>query len=77
MLLPLVYSGVHVTLESLLKDKELKSNISEVVRCSGRSYPLQGEAEAVIPEKATHEKKSPSAVLLNGGEAPQKEPVSV
>lgn len=69
---------VHVTLESLLKDKELKTTIRELVHCSGRAYPLVGETEAVIPEKqhaaAIHE-KSPSAVQLNG--APQKETVAV
>ncbi|KAI8562556.1 hypothetical protein RHMOL_Rhmol03G0044400 [Rhododendron molle] len=37
---------VHVTLESLMKDKELKSTIKDLIRGSGRSYPpTSGEIE--------------------------------
>ncbi|XVE90753.1 hypothetical protein DITRI_Ditri20bG0102400 [Diplodiscus trichospermus] len=36
---------VHVTMESLMKDKELKATIKGLIRGSGRSYPPLGEAE--------------------------------
>ncbi|KAM7524384.1 hypothetical protein LguiA_014286 [Lonicera macranthoides] len=36
---------VHVTLESLVKDKELKTAIKDLVRGSGRSYPPSEEVE--------------------------------
>lgn len=34
-----------MTLESLVKDKELKSTIKDLIRGSGRSYPPTGEIE--------------------------------
>ncbi|MBA0597938.1 hypothetical protein Gorai_007719, partial [Gossypium raimondii] len=36
---------VHVTMESLIKDKELKTTIKDLIQGSGRSYPHIGEAE--------------------------------
>lgn len=40
-------SGVHVTLESLNKDNELKTIIKDLVRWGGRSVPLEdSQAEA-------------------------------
>lgn len=39
-----LFSGAHVSLESLLKDNTLKAAIKDVVRGSGRSYPV-GENE--------------------------------
>ncbi|KAK3030340.1 hypothetical protein RJ639_038973 [Escallonia herrerae] len=50
---------VHVTMELLLKDKELKTTIKDLIRGSGRSYPPSREAEVhvghekvrVAPEK--------------------------
>ncbi|GJT80652.1 4-alpha-glucanotransferase DPE2 [Tanacetum coccineum] len=50
--------GVHVTMESLLKDKELTTEIKGLVRSSARSYPGQEEIQlagvanlSVVPEK--------------------------
>ncbi|KAK9289814.1 hypothetical protein L1049_007974 [Liquidambar formosana] len=69
---------VHVTLESLLKDKELKTKIKNLIRGSGRSYPPMGEAETlagqetavVIPEKqqVSGREKIPPATQLNGAQ---------
>ena len=39
---------MHVTLESLLKDKELTKAIKDLVRGSGRSYPLSEEVESHV-----------------------------
>ena len=78
MLLSYLFSGVHVTLESLLWDKEIKTTTRELVHCSGRSCPSVGETEAMIGEKqptAVIHEKSPSAVQLNG--ASEKETVAV
>eukprot|EP00257_Ricinus_communis_P026524 XP_025013938.1 4-alpha-glucanotransferase DPE2 isoform X2 [Ricinus communis] len=36
---------VHVTLESLMKDKELKSTLKGLIHGSGRSYPSLGETD--------------------------------
>ena len=36
-------SGSHVTVESLLKDADLKKTIRDLVRGSGRSYPHEDE----------------------------------
>lgn len=70
-------SGVHVTLESLLKDKELTKTIKDLVSGSGRSYPPTGKVEVqvarqdacVISEKqqiAGGQDKLPLATQLNG-----------
>ena len=71
----LLYSGVHVTLESLIKDSELKSTIKDLVRGSGRSHPV-GENEVQVNEEsvATTEKQQVATWVvtrLNG--VPQKE----
>lgn len=47
-------SGVHVTLESLIKDNELISTIKDLVRESGRSHPkvqtvAQAKRESAVP----------------------------
>ncbi|KAI9160495.1 hypothetical protein LWI28_008665 [Acer negundo] len=61
---------VHVTLESILEDKELKTIIKDLVRGSGRSYPQAGqETPAITPEKkqvANGQEKNPTAMPLNG-----------
>lgn len=76
----MLYSGVHVTLESLIKDSELKSTIKDLVRESGRSHPV-GENEVQVNEEsvATTEKQQVTTgkeellvvTQLNG--VPQKE----
>ncbi|CAK9170452.1 unnamed protein product [Ilex paraguariensis] len=43
--------GSHVTLESLLKDKGLKTTIKDLIRGSGRSYPQEFEVQMNL-EKA-------------------------
>lgn len=48
-----LYSGVHVTLESLMKDNELKAAIKDLVRGSGRSYPVVEENEVEVKEETT------------------------
>lgn len=52
---------VHVTMESLMKDKELKATIKDLIRGSGRSYPpgeaekqLSGETVQTALEKRLH-----------------------
>jgi hypothetical protein len=47
----LLYSGTHVTLESLIKDNELKSTIKGLVKGSGRSHPV-GENEVQAKEES-------------------------
>lgn len=79
------YSGVHVTLEALIKDKELTSIIKDLVLGSGRSHPGKHAEKQVIPESAiaTTEKKQIAsgkekayvATPLNG--VPRKEAVAV
>ncbi|KAB1222667.1 4-alpha-glucanotransferase DPE2 [Morella rubra] len=44
---------VHVTLESLMKDNELKAAIKDLVRGSGRSYPVVEENEVEVKEETT------------------------
>lgn len=39
----IVNTGVHVTLDSLMKDVDLKSTIKNLVSSSGRSVPASGE----------------------------------
>lgn len=74
-----VYSGVHVTLESLLKDKELKATIKDLVCGSGRSHPQVDEATTTITSDrqqiANVLQKNPTEKPLNG--VPQKETVAV
>lgn len=55
----IAYSGVHVTVEALIKDKELVSTIKDLVSGSGRSHP-GGQAERQASHKsavATTEKQ--------------------
>ncbi|KAJ8449741.1 hypothetical protein Cgig2_001397 [Carnegiea gigantea] len=47
---------VHVTLETLLKDKELKKTIRGLVRGSGRSCPLDGQETGSTPAPAATNK---------------------
>lgn len=70
---------VHVTLESLMKDNELITTIKDLVRDSGRAYPVgqsvaQAKREAAVP--ATEKQQ-----IVNGKEkislGTQKEPVAV
>lgn len=42
---------VHVTLESLLQDKQLTKAIKDLVRGSGRSYPLSEEVESQVTQQ--------------------------
>ncbi|KAL6988102.1 4-alpha-glucanotransferase dpe2 [Sarracenia purpurea var. burkii] len=72
--------GVHVTLESLLQDKELNTIIKDLIRGSGRSYPHVEEDEkgiASIKQQVTtgQEKISSAPHHLNG--IPKKETVAV
>lgn len=82
LIMLLVFSGVHVTLESLMKDEELKTTIKGLVRGSGRSYPFVGETDGqenqetavMIPGKhqaASGQEKIPVGKQLNG--VPRKE----
>ncbi|KAJ0044008.1 hypothetical protein Pint_18428 [Pistacia integerrima] len=70
---------VHVTLESLLKDKELKMTIKDLVRGSGRSHPQVDQATAAITSDkqqiAKVQEKNPTVKPLNG--VPRKETVAV
>uniref|UniRef100_A0A5B7B0S7 4-alpha-glucanotransferase n=1 Tax=Davidia involucrata TaxID=16924 RepID=A0A5B7B0S7_DAVIN len=70
---------VHVTLESLLKDKELKMAIKDLVRGSGRSYPPLGEVEVgLVPDKkqvTSGQEKIPLSTQLNG--IPKNESLAV
>ncbi|CDP16326.1 unnamed protein product [Coffea canephora] len=73
---------VHVTLESLLKDKDLITVIKDLVRGSGRSYPLQepevSEGKGTVPEKqqaANGLEKVPQITQTNG--ISKKETVAV
>ncbi|XP_077218422.1 disproportionating enzyme 2 isoform X2 [Tasmannia lanceolata] len=77
---------VHVTLESLLGDKDLKLTIKDLVKSSGRSYPLIGvdahgsenTAAAPLPEKKQVENGQgmiSQVINLNG--FPKKESLAV
>lgn len=81
----LLFSGVHVTLESLMKDNQLKTTIKDLVRGSGRSYPV-GENEVQVNEETAAtstekqlvpngDEKLPVASELTG--IPQKETLAV
>lgn len=74
-----LYSGIHVTLESLLKDKELKTIIKDLVHGSGRSYPQVNQTTTAITfvkqQSAKVQEKNPTVQPLN--EVPQKETVAV
>lgn len=47
--------GVHVTLESLMNDKELISSIKDLVCASGRSHPSVEETETETDEQGNQE----------------------
>lgn len=49
-----IFSGVHVTLESLLKDKEHIASIKNLVEGSGRSYPPLEDDESQLEKSTTH-----------------------
>jgi 4-alpha-glucanotransferase len=77
-----MFSGVHVTLESLLKDKELITTIKGLVRGSGRAHPSVQETDelgnqetiVLIPGKhqvTTGQEKISVGKQLNG--VPRKE----
>lgn len=75
LILPL-YSGVHVTLESLQKDKELKTIIKDLVRGSGRSCPAVGQELATsTPAKQHVGEKHAASKPISG--VPQKGTVAV
>lgn len=59
----------HVTVESLLKDADLKKTIRDLVRGSGRSYPHENEEPTEAPNQT-------SQVAHSNGVA-QREPVAV
>ncbi|TYJ30228.1 hypothetical protein E1A91_A06G118800v1 [Gossypium mustelinum] len=42
---------IHVTMESLIKDKELKTTIKDLIQGTGRSYPHIGEAERQLSQE--------------------------
>lgn len=60
-------TGVHVTLDSLMLDKDLKTIIKDMVLSSERSYPVN-ETNASSSEKKLMEKvqEKISAVQING-----------
>ncbi|KAJ4706736.1 4-alpha-glucanotransferase DPE2 [Melia azedarach] len=70
---------VHVTLESLQKDKELKTTIKDLICGSGRSCPQAGQASAATTSEkqqvAGGRESNPVAKPLNA--VPQKEAVAV
>lgn len=63
-------AGVHVTLEALMKDNDLKNTIKDLVRGSGRSYPPVDEGR-IVNVNAIPEKKQ-----VTGGVAQEKRVVS-
>ncbi|GLT77809.1 hypothetical protein SLA2020_493660 [Shorea laevis] len=64
---------VHVTLESLMKDKDLITTIRNLISGSGRSCPSLGEA-AEKRQIASSQAKIPTATQQNG--APQKQAIA-
>lgn len=78
-LLCLYTQGVHVTMESLQKDKELKTTIKDLVRASGRSCPPEGQdlAASTLDKQqvASSLEKNPVSKPLSG--VPQKGTVAV
>ncbi|XP_057971656.1 4-alpha-glucanotransferase DPE2 [Malania oleifera] len=76
---------VHVTLESLLKDNNLKTIIKDLVRGSGRSFPLVEEDEkhenqgtaAVIQEKHQVDGRGTLPFATQPNAAPRKEKLAV
>lgn len=70
----MVHAGVHVTLESLLGDKDLKAIIKDLVRSSGRSFPVtvgsdmqgnQNNIAILVKKQIQNEQEKISMVHLN------------
>lgn len=61
-------SGVHVTVESLKKDKELVSAIKDLIRSSGRSCPSQDDEaqEAKLGKEAVKQQPANGGGQLKG-----------
>lgn len=77
-------SGVHVSLESLLKDKELTSIINDVIRGCGRSIPTPTHMEEREEEEVSGIQQIASLVTKtrfssesNGNGIPRKEALAV
>lgn len=74
-----LYTGVHVTLESLQKDEELKTTVKDLVCASGRSCPPGGQEVASNTrdkqQVASSQEKNPISKPLSG--VPQKGTVAV
>ncbi|KAG5556044.1 hypothetical protein RHGRI_006613 [Rhododendron griersonianum] len=76
---------VHVTLEALVKDKELKSTIKDLIRGSGRSYPPTGEIEVQAGREKGVATAAPTKQQVTAGlekisllnESPKTEAVAV
>ncbi|XP_021745916.1 4-alpha-glucanotransferase DPE2-like [Chenopodium quinoa] len=66
----------HVTLETLLKDQELKTAIKDLVRSSGRSYPHDDEETLAALSKGSQPNASASNIVQPNGVS-QKEAVAV
>lgn len=72
-----LFLGVHVALEDLHKDKELKTIIKDLVGGSGRSQPPSGEVR-IQEEGALDQQKQQRTHLVNQlNGAPQKETLAV
>jgi 4-alpha-glucanotransferase len=57
---------VHVTMESLAKDKELKTIIKDLVRSSGRSYPHSQEVEVQTASSSKKANLLPEKQIFGG-----------
>lgn len=68
---------VHVTLESLLKDKELTNTIKDLVRASGRSYPSKGEETIVAASTQGKQQTVQSSKKVPANGVSEKEAVAV
>lgn len=62
-----------MTLESLMKDKELKTSISSLIRGSGRSYPgkadeggNKGTSSSVLGKQQVNSSGETSTIQSNG-----------
>lgn len=70
---------VHVTLESLMKDKELKTSISSLIRGSGRSYPgkadeggNKGTSSSVLGKQQVNSSGETSMISIQSNGVPGK-----
>lgn len=74
----LCFSGSHVTLESLMKDKELQATIKGLSLESGRSVPHDEAKPASKPIPVDVEaKKEKSSLATKSNGIPQKETLAV